>query len=190
MVLDDVTDRARRVVEAAAALDTEVLGHCDLHALDVGTIPEGLHDRIREANEQHVVNGALSQVMVDPEDVGLHERTEQDAIQVARRDEVLAEGLFDDDAGSVRAPRLSQLFYDGSEERGRDCQVVRGMLCICRAHAGPSRRSLGLCSLHRRSEAVRSALRTRHGPGPRASRRSPVPARATGRGSSRPWPRR
>ena len=59
----------------------------------------------------------------------LHERAEQDPIQVARRDEVLAEGFLDDDAGPFRAPRLSQLFHDGSEERGRDRQVVCGMLC-------------------------------------------------------------
>ena len=59
----------------------------------------------------------------------LHERAEQDPIQLARRDEILAEGLLDDDAGPVRAPRLSQLFYDGSEQRGRDRQVVRGVLC-------------------------------------------------------------
>ena len=58
----------------------------------------------------------------------LHERAEQDPIQVARRDEVLAEGFLDDDAGPFRAPRLRQLFHDGSEERGRDRQVVRRVL--------------------------------------------------------------
>ena len=101
MILNDVADRARRVVEAAASLDAEVLRHRDLHALDVGAIPEGLEDRIREAGEQHVVNGALAEVMVDPEDVALDERAEQDPIQVARRGEVLAEGLLDDDAGAL-----------------------------------------------------------------------------------------
>ena len=35
VVLHDVADRARLVVELAAALDAEVLGHRDLHALDV-----------------------------------------------------------------------------------------------------------------------------------------------------------
>ena len=59
----------------------------------------------------------------------LHERAEQDPIQVARRGEVLAEGLLDDDAGPFRAPRSRQLLHDGSEERGRDRQVVRRVLC-------------------------------------------------------------
>ena len=47
---------------------------------------------------------------------------------VARRGEVLAEGFLDDDAGPFRAARSSQLFDDGSEERGRDRQVVRRVL--------------------------------------------------------------
>ena len=89
VVLDDVADRAGRVVEAAASLDAEVLRHRDLHALDVGPVPERLQDRIREAEEQHVVDGPLAEVVVDPEDVALDERAEQDPIQRARRGEVL-----------------------------------------------------------------------------------------------------
>jgi hypothetical protein len=130
VVLDDIADRARRVVEGAAALDAEVFRHRDLHALDVGTIPEGFHERIRKAKKEHVVNSALSEVVVDPEDVALHEHTEQDPIQFSRRDEVRAEGFLDDDAGSFRASRSSQLFDDGPEERGWDREVVRGVRCV------------------------------------------------------------
>ena len=118
---------AGRVVEAAAALDAEVLRHRDLHALHVGPIPEGLDDRIREAKEQHVVDGALAEVMVDPEDVGLDERAEQGPVQVARRREVLAEGLFDDDTGPRRAAGRGQLLDDRSEKRGRNGEVMRRM---------------------------------------------------------------
>ncbi len=59
----------------------------------------------------------------------LHERPEKDSIQLARRDEVPAEGFLDDDSGPFRASRSSQLFDDGSEERGWDRQVMRGVLC-------------------------------------------------------------
>ena len=72
--------------------------------------------------------GRLPEVVVDPEDVALDERAEQDPIQLARRGEVLAEGLLDDDAGAFRAARLRQLFDDRSEQRRRDRQVVRGVL--------------------------------------------------------------
>ena len=77
--------------------------------------------------EQHVVNGPLPEVVVDPEDVALDESAEQDPIQLARRGEVLPERLLDDDAGAVRAPRLRQLLDDRSEQRRRNRQVVRGV---------------------------------------------------------------
>ena len=160
VVLDDVADRAGRVVEAAAALDAEVLRHRDLHALDVGAIPERLEDRIREADEQHVVNGPLAEVMVDPEDVALDERAEQDPIQLARRGEVLAEWLLDDDAGALRAARSRQLLDDGSEQRRRDREVVRGMCARRQARAGAPRTSPGPGSRRRHSAAVRTACRT------------------------------
>ena len=68
----------------------------------------------------------------------LDERAEQDPIQVARRRQVLAEGLLDDDAGPFRTSGLRQLLHDGSEEWGRDRQVVRGVLCA--AERLPERR--------------------------------------------------
>ena len=65
--------------------------------------------------------------MVDPENVGLDEGAVQDPIQGPRRDEVVAKGFLDHHAASFRAPRSSELFHDGSEERGGDRQVVGGM---------------------------------------------------------------
>ena len=125
------------VVEAAAALDAEVFRHRDLHALDVGPVPERLEERIREAEEQHVVDGALSEVVVDPEDVALDERAEQDPIQIARRGEVVPEGLLDDDAGALGAAGLGQLFHDAVR---RAAEGSRGSAPGARAPAS-SRRS-------------------------------------------------
>ena len=105
------------------------LRHRDLHALDVGSIPEGLEDRIREAREHNVVDRSLSEIVVDPEDVALDERPEQDPIQIARRGEVLAERFLNDDAGTACACRSTELLDDRSKQRGRDGEVVRGMLC-------------------------------------------------------------
>ena len=128
VILDDVPDRARRIVEGAAALDSEVLRHGDLNALHVCPIPERLQDRVREAKEQHVVDGAFAEVVVDPEDVGLGERAEQDPVQGTRRHQIRPEWFLDDDAGTVGASRMRQLFDDGSEKRGGDRQVVHGVL--------------------------------------------------------------
>ena len=179
------------VVEGAAALDAEVLRHRDLHAFDVAAIPERLQDRIRKAHEQHVVDRALSEVMVDAEDVLLDERAEQDPVQVARRRRGPGRRASRRRRGTPFAhPDCASCSHDGSEERGRDRQVVRGVLCASERLSERREGRCVACSPRRRSEAVRRACRTRPGPGRRTSRRSPAPARATGRASSRPWPRR
>ena len=46
MVLNDVANRASLFVKRAAALNSEVLGHRDLHALDMVAIPERLEEGI------------------------------------------------------------------------------------------------------------------------------------------------
>ena len=51
VVLHHVADRAGLVVERAAALHAEVLGHGDLHALDVVAVPERLEEGVGEAEE-------------------------------------------------------------------------------------------------------------------------------------------
>src|SRR2546425_10461326 len=84
MILDHVTDRARPVVERAAALDPEVFGHRDLHAFDVIAVPEGLQKSVGEAEEEHVVHRPLAEIVIDPEDRRLVEGAEQDAVELPR----------------------------------------------------------------------------------------------------------
>jgi hypothetical protein len=68
VVLHDVADGADLVVEAAAALDAEGLGHGDLHALDVVAVPDRLEERIGEAEDHQVLDGFLAQIVVDAKD--------------------------------------------------------------------------------------------------------------------------
>jgi len=58
MILNHVAHGARLVVERTSALNPEVFRHGDLHALDVIAIPEGLQERVGEAEEEHVVHRA------------------------------------------------------------------------------------------------------------------------------------
>src|SRR5262249_42757933 len=46
VVLDDVADCSSLVIEAAAALDSKVLCHRDLDALDKIAVPKGLHKSV------------------------------------------------------------------------------------------------------------------------------------------------
>ena len=73
VILDHVANRAGLLVELAAPLDAEVLGHRDLDAGDVVAVPDRLEERVREAEIQQVLHRLLAQVMVDAEDRALVE---------------------------------------------------------------------------------------------------------------------
>ncbi len=96
VVLEDVADRARRLVEAGAPLDAHRLGHGDLHVVDELAVPDRLEDAVREAQRQHVLDRLLAEVVVDPEDLVLAEPAVEQVVQLARGGEVVAERLLDD----------------------------------------------------------------------------------------------
>ena len=191
MVLDHVADRAGRVVKAAAALDAEVLGHRDLHALDHRAIPERFEDRIREAHEQHVVDGTLAEVVIDAEDVLLDERAEQDPIQIARASR--GPGRTASRRPRARPSRIPiaraarRPARTAAAESPGNAPGVRASPSS-RAHA--PRRSPDPCSRRQRSAAAPTAGRTPRDRARRASRRCPARGRAAGRDSSPPSPRR
>ena len=82
MVLDDITDGACLVVKRAAALHPEALGHRDLHAIDVGPIPDRFEKAVGEPKVQQVLNWLFAQVMVDAKDRGLSEDPSQRSVQL------------------------------------------------------------------------------------------------------------
>ena len=187
MILNDIANGAGRVVEAAPAVDAEIFRHRDLHALDVMAVPERLHERIVEAEEQHVVHGPLAQVVIDTEDVALDERAEQCAIQRPGRVEVLAERFLDHDAGAGCTARRGQLLHDRAEERWRNGHVVRGVLgavqCLPQGREGGC---VAIVAVHV-LQPFEQHGRRRRDRARRTSRRWPGRGRATGRGSSSPW---
>ena len=97
MVLEDVARCAGLLVERAATFDAEVLGDGDLHVIHVAPVPERLEDAVAEAEDQHVADRLLAQVVVDAIDLRLVEDA-QHVVQGARAVEVVAERLLDDDA--------------------------------------------------------------------------------------------
>ena len=71
VVDDDIPQRPDRVVEVAAILDAEALGHRDLDALDVVAVPHRLEHRVREAQVEDLVEAHLPEVVVDAEELRL-----------------------------------------------------------------------------------------------------------------------
>src|ERR1700722_13058794 len=101
MVLDHIADRTGLVVKASTPLNAKVLRHRDLDALDVVPIPERLNKRVGEAECQHVVQCAFSEIVVDTKDVGLIENAEQDFVEFLSRCQIMSEGFLHDDARSA-----------------------------------------------------------------------------------------
>src|SRR5262247_978681 len=128
MVLNHVADGAGLIIERPPALNPEILRHGDLYAFDLIAIPERLEECILEAEEHHVMYWSFSQIMIDAEDVLFVESAEQNLVKCLRRGKVMAEGLFDDDAGAASTIRFGQLFHDEAEQCRRNSEVVRRSL--------------------------------------------------------------
>ena len=104
VVLHDVADGAGLLVERPAPLHAERLGHRDLHAMHVVTVPDRLQKRIRESKVDQVLHRLLAQEMIDAKDLRLVEVTEQHLVELAGTVEVAAKGLFNDDPRSLAQP--------------------------------------------------------------------------------------
>ncbi len=108
MVLDDVARRADAVVVAGTAADADVLGHGDLHVVDVVGVPDRFVELVGEAQRQDVLDRLLAEVVVDAEHgVGREDRLD-DVVQLARRLQVAAERLLDDDAAPLAVLLLGE----------------------------------------------------------------------------------
>ena len=73
MVDHDVTQRPDRVVEVPARFDAEALRHRDLHACHVLPVPDGLEQRVREAQVEELLQAQLAEEMIDTADLALVE---------------------------------------------------------------------------------------------------------------------
>src|SRR4029450_3038368 len=95
VVLEDVAQRSRLLVEGPAMLDAEVLRHGDLHVVDVPAIPQRLEDGVREPEGKDVLDGLLRQVVVDAVDLVLSEALVELSVELARALQITAERLLD-----------------------------------------------------------------------------------------------
>jgi hypothetical protein len=106
VVLEEVAGRPGLLVEGAAALDADRLGHGDLHVVHVAPVPDRLEDPVGEPEDEQVPDGLLAQVVIDPVDLGLAEDLSDLAVEAARRVQIAAERLLDDDPAPAPAVDL------------------------------------------------------------------------------------
>ena len=99
MVLHNVANHARALVIRAARLDPNLLGHRDLHAVNIPPVPDRLEDPVRKAKDQDVLDRLLSQIVVDAIKLVLVEVLVDVLVQAPGRLQVAAKGLLDDHPG-------------------------------------------------------------------------------------------
>src|SRR3954469_1658353 len=130
MVLYNVADCAHFLVKCATTLHAKILGHCDLHTLDMIAVPDRLQKGISKSEKHHVVNGRFAEIMVDPEDVSLPKSLQQNGVELDCRIQVAPEWLLDDYPGSASAIGLSELLDYRAEYGWRNRQVMGRMLGV------------------------------------------------------------
>jgi hypothetical protein len=136
VVLDEVAQGARVVVVARARADADVLRRGDLDVADVVAVPQRLEQAVGEPERQHVLDGLLAQVVVDPEDLGLVEDREHALVEVGRLGERRAERLLDDDPHlglvGAREAVAAQCLDDHREVLRRGGEVERAVELLAR----------------------------------------------------------
>ena len=130
MVLDDVACGADAVVVSGAPGHADVLGHGDLHVVDIVVVPDRLVHGVGEAQCQDVLHGLLAQVVVDAEHARRVEHLGDHAVELLGAGQVMAERFFDDDAtpgtlGGFRQAAVGQLAGDLREGARRYGHVER-----------------------------------------------------------------
>ena len=130
MVLHHVAQRAGLLVVAGARADAFLLGHGDLHVVDVLLVEQRLEDAVGEPEHQDVLDGLLAEIVIDAVDLALVEHLRDRVVDRARAVQVAADRLLDDepreraDPPAVDEPRAGQLLHRRREQRRRHRQVV------------------------------------------------------------------
>jgi len=126
VVDDDVAERADRVVEVPAVGDAEVLGHRDLDALDIVSVPHRLEHRVGEPEVEDPLEAHLPEEVVDAVELRLVDVLVQLVGELSRRLQVVPERLLDHDAPRLGQPGLREPLDHASEQEGRDLEVEDG----------------------------------------------------------------
>src|SRR5579885_1870232 len=116
MVLHHIADRSRLLIISAAALNTDIFCHRDLHMIDITPVPDRLKDAVSQAEDQDILHRLFAEIVVDAVDLFLAKDLAHLAIELFGRGEIVSKGFFDDDARPALAvsiqPRRSEILND------------------------------------------------------------------------------
>ena len=125
LIKGEVTSRATAGASGSPAFDADILGHGDLHVVDMGAVPKRLEERVGEAQRHEVLNRFFAEIMVDAVDLMFFENGANRFVDRLGGLEVFADRLFDHDprvrgvqsvARDTLADRPEKLGIDGQIE--------------------------------------------------------------------------
>ena len=130
MVLDDVARCADAVVVTCTASHADILGHGDLHMVNVIVVPNRLVHGVRKTQRQYVLHGFLAEVVIDAEYARRVEHLGNHTVEFLSAGQIVAERLFDDHATpsafvAFRQTAVGQLAGDLREGPWRHGHVER-----------------------------------------------------------------
>src|SRR4029453_2308199 len=98
MILDHITQGSSILVVASTGADAFVLSHRNLHMIDVFLIPQRFEDGIGKAHDQEILDGFLTEVVIDTKKLALVDDLRQSVINGTGASQVPAQRLFHNDA--------------------------------------------------------------------------------------------
>jgi hypothetical protein len=113
MVLEDVTEGADFLVERAARPDAGQFAEGDLDMIDVLSVPERLEDGVGKPEQHDVLDGFLTEVMVDAKDLAFVGVLCEGDVALLGGGEVVTERFFDEESAPVIV-----LVWRGAEQAG------------------------------------------------------------------------
>ena len=132
VVLHHVARYTGVVVVAAAQFHAELLGDGDLHIVDVAAVPDRLEDAVAKTEDHDVLHGLFAEVVVDAVNLRLGDMLGEVCIQLAGALQVVAEGLFNNDAAPgvglfLGEAAVSKLLDDFAEEGRSNREVEKNI---------------------------------------------------------------
>jgi hypothetical protein len=121
---EHVEHRAGGVVEQRPVGNAQLLGHVDLHGLDVLAAPHRREQPVGEAQQVQVLRPLLAQEMVDPVDLLLVQHRVDDPVESLGILVRHAERLLVDDARTIGQPVLAEGLRQPAEGGRGDREVV------------------------------------------------------------------
>src|ERR1700678_3589569 len=101
MILDHVANSATLIIDVTPSGNAEGLSHCDLHVIDVITIPYRFKKGVRKAKEVQILDRLFAKKMIDSKYRRFREGRVQRRVQFSSRFQIAAKRLFDNDAGAL-----------------------------------------------------------------------------------------